>query len=92
MTQRGGFYWNRHRPRYNLIIRNEAGEELQCDAHWGGNGHTMLSFADRNTVLNAFGNGMFDSERQAWYFWYQFKKEYPDRVEGWTPEVTMYEP
>lgn len=71
-----------------LVIRNrDLKQRKVCATAWGDTkSGVMLDFVDYIHT-----NGLpFDSEKQAWWHWYQFRKFHPNDCVGWYASVVPY--
>lgn len=66
------------------LIRKKGDQKQICVAMYGDerNGVSLYweDFSDN-------WNRLFDSVKQAWWAWYQWKKRKPEETEGWFVEV-----
>jgi len=84
-------------PRIKLRIQKD-GKTLYCIRFSGGASRpggyqnpVQLWFVGQDSPEAAYGGVTFDSERQAWWFWNQYKREHPEECEGWKPRVYEFE-
>lgn len=84
-------------PQWKLRIR-KGDEILYCTYRAGGSwkpggyqNKVTLGFSGKSDPMSVFGGTTFSSEKQAWWFWNQWKEAAPDQTEGWKPEVYEFE-
>ena len=81
---------------YQLSIKNKDGKRLVCTKRSkigdDKNGVTVdLKFSDPFSSDAIFGGVKFASEKEGFWYWYQFRKLHPDKTQGWYASCMYFE-
>ena len=83
---------------YQLSIKNKDGKRLVCTkrAKFGSDkdkdGVTVdLTFSDPYSSDAIFGGVKFASEKEGFWYWYKYKAQHPDKMNGWYASCMYFE-
>ena len=89
-----------NREYYSLYVKDkETGKRYLCTYIWGDqrqgidlNFENVENLSALGKISEITGNGMFHSQKEAWWHWYRFKDNHPEfDSERYIPSVEYYE-